>query len=519
MLQEPLLEVHNIQGNILAGFNKDYQILVGLVITDVPDNKRWLALLKDHIATVSEVLHFNRLFKALKNKRGQDPKTLCAAWLNIAFSHPGISKLMSAAQADLLPDPAFRVGMPPRSISILGDPSDMQSPFHVSKWKVGAPDSVPDILLIAAGDTLDAAQRVVDDALRLLPTMGATVIYREIGNTRPDQPGHEHFGFKDGISQPAVRGKVSTAKNDYLTPRLLTKSDPNSHFYSQPGRTLIMPGEFVLGYSTQSSIDGSVTPTPALEAPWHKNGSFLVFRRLRQDVATFRQFMEAAQQALLAKMPGIKSEQVAAAFVGRWPNGAPIVRSANHSLDVMATDIAANAFMFANAMPRIKLTAGVQPDAQPSAPSDPLGLICPHWAHVRKVNPRDDVTDLGDGFDTLKRRMIRRGIPYGPSLPEDSSDDQIDRGLLFLSYQASIVNSFEKVTQDWANTTLNPQPNGHDPIIGQSSSPGRSRFVDFKRQEGEPISLPIDVEWVHPTGGGYFFAPSLEAIGNQLAVN
>ena len=112
MLQEPLLEVHNIQGNILAGFNKDYQILVGLVITDVPDNKRWLALLKDHIATVSEVLHFNRLFKALKNKRGQDPKTLCAAWLNIAFSHPGISKLMSAAQADLLPDPAFNSRRP-----------------------------------------------------------------------------------------------------------------------------------------------------------------------------------------------------------------------------------------------------------------------------------------------------------------------------------------------------------------------------------------------------------------------
>lgn len=133
------------------------------------------------------------------------------------------------------------------------------------------------------------------------------------------------------------------------------------------------------------------------------------------------------------------------------------------------------------------------------------------------MNPRDETTDLGEGFDTMTRRLLRRGIPYGPSLPRNAADDGVDRGLLFLAYQASIVDSFEKIINDWTNNDLMPQPKGHDPLIGQSSAPGRARAVDFAAAAGAAVTLKIDREWVFPTGGGYFFAPSRSALGGRLA--
>jgi len=72
MALEPLLDIHSIQGNILAGFNKDYQVLIGIEITDLAANRVWLANLTPHIATLFEVLSFNRLFKAVRAKRGGD---------------------------------------------------------------------------------------------------------------------------------------------------------------------------------------------------------------------------------------------------------------------------------------------------------------------------------------------------------------------------------------------------------------------------------------------------------------
>jgi len=394
--------------------------------------------------------------------------------------------------------------MPGRSEAILGDPSDPQSPYHVSHWKVGGVGSVPDIMVIIAADSEDAANKAADSLVARGQDSGIRVVYRELGHTRTEQIGHEHFGFKDGISQPGVRGRVSTAEDDYLTPRLISRTDPLADLYSQPGRPLIMPGEFVLGYDTQSGIDGATVPALELASAWHKNGSFLIFRRLRQDVAAFRRFIKSAEDSLKSQLPGLDAGQIGAAFIGRWPNGAPLVRAPLHAVDAMATNTAANAFQFSNAMPHIRLVPGTAADSSPAATADPLGLVCPHWSHIRKVNPRDDATDLGDEFDTLKRRMIRRGIPYGPSFAGGVEDDGVDRGLLFLAYQSSIVDSFEKVTLNWANSKLAPQPNGHDPIIGQTSNPGRSRSVEFKRETGTSVLLDIDTEWVFPTGGGYF---------------
>jgi len=94
--------------------------------------------------------------------------------------------------------------------------------------------------------------------------------------------------------------------------------------------------------------------------------------------------------------------------------------------------------------------------------------------------------------------------------------DATDRGLLFLSYQASIGEQFEFLLQKWANDQANPNEGlapdpgyGIDPIIGQlASSPKRYVIVGKTHQR---VTLPA-LPWVLPTGGGYFFTPSRTAL-------
>ena len=68
--EEPLLRLKNIQGNVVAGFNKDFQTLLFLRIEDVPSFKAWLADFTPRVATAVEVLAFNRLFKRTSEQRG-----------------------------------------------------------------------------------------------------------------------------------------------------------------------------------------------------------------------------------------------------------------------------------------------------------------------------------------------------------------------------------------------------------------------------------------------------------------
>ena len=161
---------------------------------------------------------------------------------------------------------------------------------------------------------------------------------------------------------------------------------------------------------------------------------------------------------------------------------------------------------------------GYTGDTFPQAAADFLGKVCPHFAHIRKVNPREGATDLGVAQDTAARSLLRRGIPYGDTLLGVATPTPVqlaaDRGLVFASYQASIVNQFETILRRWANEPNLPTPGGHDPVIGQEEThiEGRRRFINLP--SGKRCIL--DKEWVIPTGGGYFFAPSRTAIRDTL---
>ncbi|WP_180361757.1 Dyp-type peroxidase [Paenibacillus sp. BGI2013] len=499
------MDIQDIQGNILAGFNKDFQNFLFLKIIQPQQTKKWLKELLPEISSLEEVLRFNNLFKSMRERLGgRDPQGLTSTWINVAFTYVGLEKLVPDESVHFTSE-AFKDGMPRRS---LGDR------LNPEQWEYGGWNNYPDFVLIVASDNENFLQERVNTIKKMISeNVGLRLIQEEVGRVLPDKPGHEHFGFKDGISQPGVRGRISDGDHDYLTPRLIDPDEKRSLSFSKPGELLIWPGEFVFGYPAQGARphpDDDIQPL--LKGPdmyinvpkWARNGSYLVFRRLRQDVKAFQDSLKQ-----IKVQTGLSEDLIGAKLMGRWPSGAPIIRSPEHDQENIGKDAyESNHFSYNEVEPPIKMSKEVGGRVISGATNDRLGGICPFSAHIRKVNPRDMGTDLGSAEQTLLRRIIRRGIPFGRSFNEVPEEE---RGLLFISYQTSIERQFEFLQKTWANNKKNPPGSeGEDPIIGQNTSTDRSRTFVL---EHKTLNLQ---EFVTMTGGGYFFQPSISAINEII---
>jgi len=520
-IEEPELQVDQIQGNILAGFNKDNQTLIFLDIHDPKKFKLWLRAITPFVATTEEVLQFNRLFKLIRSRRKVESRAVLSTWLNVAFSFKGLKALDK--EADKFRDKAFKEGLAKRSRS-LNDP--VQGLGSQKRWLIGGEDNEADVLLILASDSVEemafAIRRVeswIYEGAALngeLAPSGAAVIFKQKGATLPSPlTGHEHFGFLDGVSQPGIRGTAGTTQ-ELITPRQ-NPADPNQ---GKPGQDRLWPGEFVFGYPGQDPKDADKKGKVKTEGPsWSKNGSFLVFRRLRQDVLGFREFLKGEGDRLK-----LGPELFGAKCVGRWASGAPIERATNaDNLEMSRDDCANNAFNFQEAtVPKSPVPgSGQGKDNFPKslAHEDKDGLVCPFAGHIRKAYPRDDESSdlkqrLPNEADTETHRLMRRGIPFGDPFDPTIVPDDGNRGLLFLAYQTSIEDQFEFVTKNCMNNPDFKDPgSGHDPILGQSDKNGnRERFFSIKLANGEKQTIRLEKDWVIPTGGGYFFSPSIHAL-------
>ena len=560
-MDEELLDAHEIQGNILTGFNKDHQAFLFLKMArdsaSVSAVKAWLRAIGPQISTLSEVHRFNELFRELRLRVGRDPQGFSATWLNIAFSASALEALTSAEEVAKFSDSFFRDGLAARA-GDLRDPADPASEGNPNHWVVGGPHNEADIMLIVASDRPNAlAERVAqlkatltqaaDPATGITVGAALSVIWEQAGETLPPPlTGHEHFGFKDGVSQPGVRGLVRLTPAEPVTPRLIDantfpQNDPLLPEFARPGQPLIWPGQFVFGYQRQNVKDPRNPPEPPddimMSCPeWGRNGSYLVFRRLRQDVAAFRAFMrtEAERLSNTPGFAGMTAKRLASLFVGRWPSGAPLMRTASDDDEKLGRDsFASNFFQYVGDSPQpppLKPEVAHDADLFPLSKRDRKGITCPLSAHVRKVNPRDTITEQGTPHDVLTRLIMRRGIPFGPVFPGDLDDAagaaplaegeiEAQRGLIFICYQTSIENQFAFLQKSWANDASFPSSGGgEDPIIGHGAEEHqRHRFVDIRAsgQPAETLDLPAD--WVMPTGGGFFFSPSISAINNVLA--
>jgi Dyp-type peroxidase family len=532
---EPVLRVDNIQGNILAGFNKDHQTLLFLAIVDVTAFRCWLAGVVDQVATTSEVLTFNRLWKAMRRRRRRAPP-LEAAWFNVGFSFAALKQLGAPAHEFL--DEAFRAGLASRS-PLLGDPAG-GLPGSPETWCVGGPGKEADVVLIFAADAHDDLQgelRCLASGWRTRGDIahGARLLHSDQGATLPlPATGHEPFGFADGISQPGIRGRISDDSADLLTLRQNPR-DPNQ---GKPGQDLIWPGQFVFGYLGQDrrqddpalpGNDSLLDASGNRRAPdCARDGSFLVVRRLLQHVPELHTFVAEAAPPL-----GLHPDVLAAKLIGRWQSGAPL-RTAPAADDpsLAGDELRNNDFVFGDAPTPTPAGAPAAPcacpAAQPAPAGDPEGRVCPLAAHIRKMNPRDDAGRFASPAtpaDTRTHRILRRGIPFDASAPGPGG--ATERGLLFLAYQTSIVDQFEFLQGKWANDLEHVDINGpdefsagHDPIIGRDPGhpDGLRRFRLRLDQPPRDCVLKLP-PWVQPSGGGYFFCPGIPALARLAAAD
>jgi Dyp-type peroxidase family len=525
MVDEERLELSDVQGAIVPGFKKDYSAIISLRIQDVAGCKAWLTERAPEVARADEVLAFNRLFSLMRARRGSELLQPRAVWTSISCSADGLSMLRSRAEIEAAFEDAFFDGM---FQSALGDPDP-------SRWVTGGgPDEVPHIVVVVAADDPTDLAAELDRLAATVAGAGASgspalqaMGPPQLGATLPGaRRGHEHFGFKDGISQPAVRGSASGDPQDFVDARRLATDDPNYELFAEPGRPLVWPGQFLIGYNRQDRLDFLKPRTPFKpRVPWQRNGSYLVYRRLQQKVHLFWNFCDEGARKLSERAGReMTPEAFASLLVGRWPSGAPLVRAPIADDPALAADgDVNNDFLFSEATPAVTLADGTVPGSGlPPAQRDPDGRLCPFVAHIRKVNPRDDPTDTSGPRQTRVRLALRRGIPYGPAKDPERlrEDDEVDRGLLFMSYQGSIQDQFEFVVKTWVNRSNAPHdslpPTGHDPVIGQSGDPRFVRLPHDPDPAADEFSLP-DQPWVVMTGGGYFFTPPISALSGALA--
>jgi Dyp-type peroxidase family len=521
---EPVLPLADIQGAAIPGFLKPHHTLLGVQIGDPGAFQKLLGELYVSIATGTEVLNDRRERRKLKAAKREAAKR-AVAFVGIGFSFNGLARLTPGAVS--IQSDAFRLGLAKRS-PLLGDPEDPSAEGNPLNWKVGGPRNELDSLILIAGDTRQIVDQRATDIRKQVVASGSRIAYDESGDVRSDLPGHEHFGFDDGVSQPGIRGRASEAPDDFITDHdIAPDQTPETWLFGHPGQDLVWPGEFLLGQPATSPDPLIPGPLSPVSPEWTRNGAFLVFRRLRQDVGLFWRTMRSRAEELAKTegFPGIDDEHLASLLVGRWPSGAPVNRTPEKDIPKLGGNIIANNhFRFESDSAQVRLADG-QVDNFPMAEADPVGLKCPWAAHIRKVNTRDSGSDLGARDATYTRRVLRVGVPFGQPLKNKYASDEKDaekgnRGLLFLSVQSSIEEQFEFLCSRWANDLARPKmPGGHDIIIGQNAGAGeqRERQCILFDKDLKSHAFKTQDEWVIATGGGYFFLPSRSALKVVLA--
>ena len=373
-------------------------------------------------------------------------------WVNVALSFQGL-KALGVPQASLDTfSPEFRQGMAARA-GVLGDTGE-SSPEHWEK-PLGSAD-VHVVLTALAPDTERLEAALTRARQEYQKISGITAIWRQNCHALPNET--EAFGFKDGISHPAIEGLGIPGTNPHEAP--------------------LKPGEFVLGYPDEM---GGIPPIPKPDV-LGRNGSYVVIRKLHQRVAAFRQFLRANSS-------GPEEEEILAAkMMGRWRSGAPLALSPMHDQPGLGADPRRNnAFLFKE--------------------DDAIGYLTPCGSHIRRMNPRDaDVAGV-----VRIHRMIRRGTSYGPPLPDGVlEDDGLERGLMFVFVGANLGRQFEFVQSEWMNDgSFIGGGDTKDPIVGANS--GANAF-SFPRR---PLAIRLKglCRFVVTRGGEYCFLPSLRALG------
>jgi Dyp-type peroxidase family len=407
------------------------------------------------------------------------------ASINISFSQQGLTQLGLVAD---IKDEAFEQGQFARAQS-LGD--DEQN------WLPDFTQSTIHGLFEVIGYPATHVQGVLRDKIKGPLGDSITVIFEHYAHVRPgDEKGHEHFGFNDGISQPYVQFEDDGNKRQPL-----------------PGQTVVDPGVLLLGQTG----DALKSQRPS----WAINGSFLVYRHLKQLVPEFEAFLrEVVLGSIISPLPpGFADSDdfqkrvdfLGARLMGRWKSGCPVVLTPKPHGE----------------FPVDNPVIGKDPkrnnnfDYGPRNEDPRQQFLCPFAAHTRKTGPRTDISqrnaDNTPG-SVETSAIVRTGVAFGRELTDHEKNHHVtkhERGLSFVCYQSALQNGFEFIQQKWSNNEKFPfktgsvEP-GFDPIIGQKQGGAREMTGYDVDDLSKPLSIPK--EFVIPQGGEYFFLPSMTTL-------
>lgn len=399
------LELGDIQALVLRGFGSHgVAAHLFLRVVDGEKARRWLRTVAPAVTVAAQVP--DRPDRAL----------------HLGLSHHGLARIGVAA-ADLAAFPEeFRQGMRAREAElspVLGAEA-WQGPFD-------APQAVDAVLLLSATDSATLDPWLAEIRAQLQEIDGLRVVGEQHGRRLTDGEGRftEHFGFADGLARPGIAGYDAGSTGEVLP-----------------------AGEVLLGHR---DVDGDIAGR-ALPAGLARNGSYLAYRKLEQDVAAFRALTETAACRFAEGAEG-----VAAGLVGRRRDGRVLAQ-------------------------------------------------CPGGAHVRRANPRETLP----GGTALTRRhlMQRRGIPYGPPLPAGAADDGEERGLLFLAVVGDLGRQFEFVQTEWLGDGNVFGRGDEQDIFATAGGEGARILIEGPQPAYVTVPGPV----VTCRGGEYFLVPGLAAL-------
>jgi Dyp-type peroxidase family len=482
----------DVQGFITSGYGHlPYAAYLFVAFQDAQQGRRWLEMVARGVTSSSR-------WPTLPDGKKLKPPLA----VNIALTANGLSALGVPSRVLCTFPVEFQEGIAREERSrILGDTEESDP----AKWELGGTASPPLHAVVFIHAVSGAGLDIAVDAYRAVLAETGGGVFELPGSMqngyRPEGD-YEPFGFHDGIAQPSIAGI---------------------------GGEGVPTGEFILGYSNHYGI---IPPTPVVPAkldakgllplldnPYHAserlsdlgfNGSYVVYRKLQQDVAGFWQFLKReTRDGGGAELDAGRLIWLGARLVGRWPSGAPLVLAPNGD------------------DPRL----GNRDDFLYRGDGD--GLSCPLGAHIRRTNPRDDIKPY-PAAESLSmseaHRLLRRARVFGTPLFDATvlsdpasaacraailalADDGRARGIHFFCVNANIRSQFEFVQQTWCNNANfgglndNKDPiNGDNDRTGQPSShmtiPGR-----LPRQRTGPLPRFVTVK-----AGAYLFMPSIRAL-------
>ena len=316
----------------------------------------------------------------------------------------------------------------------------------------------------------------------------------------------EHFGFTDGISDPVFQGQYAKGEEQA---RSVGYGATDGLGNWRP----IAAGEFLLGWSDEAQeVAGGAMPLD-----FSRNGTFIAYRKLHQDIKGFNDWVAETSRQLQAvwKLGSFDEarETLLAKMAGRWSDGVPLTvaptfwdwQEFNRRYPPASDHSVRNDSERERAMVDFLYR------------DDPAGTRCPLTSHIRRANTRDMLdpraaaskpkSRMGSALNN-RRRILRRGLPYGRAGAADG-----EHGVVMLVMCASLQRQFEFVQQQWMNYGLDSNA-GNDtcPLIGNHGAGAKFTIAADPRSGVPPFIATGLKQWVQTRGGDYFFMPSMTAL-------